>query len=399
MLLRQIIDLITFEVNTQPYVIERKSYKTGYVTMEDMLPLKIIDKPFDQNIDSSAEPDETFKSEENDNVAHILNQVSQLSELDKYMLYLQLPTEETTEDGTEDSSKVHVTLMAKRTDAAIKWIRQNYTDTHDQSVFLPKEEVYEHYREQCELEENKLLNSADFGKVMKLVFPKIAHRRLGLKQKSGNTSSTCNACNRDLTEKPSPDVNLYALSCQIVCEWASQLLERQLTDIKSLSEYLVSKGFSYGKAAAKFSLLSGSTGHHKQLEKDRKSPRFQDGQVLLQRKLLQKEIIRQHKKKLQEQQRFQRELAKSSPLISTHPSADGRRTRRVQQRPSSVQSYIPSWSSSQTTYSNGLLTSGQVSLNEVQSNAAQSSSRLMGLLVSNNKDCIDSNERGVRVPV
>ncbi|KAK6998060.1 mucin-17 [Biomphalaria glabrata] len=364
------------------------------------------EEPLDQNTCTSPYLDEAVKTVENDKVASILNQVSQLSELDKYMLYLQLPTEETTEDGIDDSNRVHIsrplTVMAKRTETAVKWIRQNYAETSDQSVFLPNKEVYEHYREQCESDSNKALSIPDFGKVMKfklnvdLLYYPIPMNKIilnsfftygykGLQKRVGDISSTCTTCHRDLTEKPSPDVHLYSLSCQIVCEWASKLLDRQLTDIKSLSEHLVSVGYSYGKAAAKFSLLSGSPGHPKQLEKDRKSPRFQDGQVLLQRKLLQKETIRQHKQKLMEHQRNQRQSSKMSPLTLFQPGVYGRKQRKLQPRPSSVQSYTPSWSSSNASYGN--INSGHtLPLTEAQNNVAQGSSRLMDILAPNFKN-------------
>lgn len=39
-------------------------------------------------------------------------------------------------------------------------------------------------REECEADDNKPLCIADFGKVMKLVFPKIVHRRLGQRGES-----------------------------------------------------------------------------------------------------------------------------------------------------------------------------------------------------------------------
>ncbi|CAL1541632.1 unnamed protein product, partial [Lymnaea stagnalis] len=186
------------------------------------------------------------------------------------MLYLQLPTEEAIDDNGEETNKIPSNSVAKRTDTALRWIRQNYVESHDTDSYVPKEEVYEQYREQCEADDNKLLSIADFGKAMKLVFPKITHRRLGQRGKSKYPfvkiiwwiQIKCYSAfvfiniNHLSLQKPCPDGNLYALSCQLVCEWASQLLSRQLTDIKSLSEYLISIGFSCGKTAAKFSLLS-----------------------------------------------------------------------------------------------------------------------------------------------
>ncbi|XP_059162300.1 mucin-3A-like [Physella acuta] len=283
-----------------------------------------------------------------DKVSEILQQVSQLSEMDQYMLYLQLPTGDNTCDVAKENP---LTSMAKRTDAAVKWIKQNYTESPGASV--AKEKVYKHYREECEADDNKPLCIADFGKVMKLVFPKIVHRRLGqrgeskycyegLKRKGVNSSSICKVCNNPTTvEKPPPDINL--LSCQLVCEWASQLLGRQLTDIKSLSEYLVTIGFSCGKTAAKFSLLSGSTSPPKLKDKNRK---HKDGQILLQRKLHQKEIIRKHKQKLLEQQKLEHQPAETnSPITASLLTNDilPFPKKKVRPRPLSVQPLIPCW--------------------------------------------------------
>ncbi|RUS85330.1 hypothetical protein EGW08_006873 [Elysia chlorotica] len=95
---------------------------------------------------------------------------------------------------------------------------------------------------------------------------------------------------------------MYQLSCQLVCEWASQLLDKQFSDIKTLSEYLISIGLSCGKTASMFTMMSGNTSPPK-LSTDKKNLSTR----LVQRRLQHNEIIRKHKDKIKQQLKFQRE--------------------------------------------------------------------------------------------
>ncbi|BFZ11582.1 hypothetical protein BsWGS_14621 [Bradybaena similaris] len=303
--------------------------------------------------------------EPKDKVATILNQVSELSESEKLALYLKLP------DVADESSRDTPTKMSERNNLALSWIKAHYME--DKEMFVPKQDVYEQYRQHCESAGNNPMSSGDFGKVMKLVFPHVHHRRLGqrgqskyfykgLKKREEFDTSSPTEVLPDVRTKL--DLNLLALSCQLVCEWAMQLLGRPFVDIRNLSEYLVSKGLSCGKTAAKFSLLSGSTSPPKLFDRDRKSPNSKqhDRQILVQRKLQHNELIREHKEKLKEQQKQLREQHSTSASLgrtsltpdacsvkgaqAVHSLVPGIPGRSILPRPLSVQPYVQNASSS-----------------------------------------------------
>ena len=64
----------------------------------------------------------------------------------------------------------------------ITWIRTHLEE--DQDVSLPKQDVYDEYISYCNSNTMKPLSTADFGKVMKQVFPRVRPRRLGTRGNS-----------------------------------------------------------------------------------------------------------------------------------------------------------------------------------------------------------------------
>ncbi|GFO35473.1 DNA-binding protein rfx7 [Plakobranchus ocellatus] len=140
--------------------------------------------------------------------------------------------------------------------------------------------------------------------------------------------------------------DVYHLSCQLVCEWASQLLDKPFSDIKSLSEYLISIGFSCGKTAAMFTLMSGSTSPPK-LASEKKTLSSR----LVQRRLQHNEIIRKHKEKIKQQLKLKRERQEAvtkqrqSPgfpeqIKVLHPTVSSTTGTAILPRPLSVQPYM-----------------------------------------------------------
>ncbi|KAL1402252.1 hypothetical protein pipiens_000971, partial [Culex pipiens pipiens] len=80
----------------------------------------------------------------------------------------------------------------------INWVRSHLE--HDPNVSIPKQEVYEDYIAFCERIDIKPLSTADFGKVMKQVFPGIRPRRLGTR----GHSRYCYAAMRKATKLAAP---------------------------------------------------------------------------------------------------------------------------------------------------------------------------------------------------
>ncbi|KAI4825998.1 hypothetical protein KUCAC02_021657 [Chaenocephalus aceratus] len=65
---------------------------------------------------------------------------------------------------------------------AFNWIR-NHLEEHPETS-LPKQEVYDEYKSYCDNLGYNPLSAADFGKIMKNVFPNMKARRLGMRGKS-----------------------------------------------------------------------------------------------------------------------------------------------------------------------------------------------------------------------
>ncbi|KAL0155565.1 hypothetical protein M9458_049828, partial [Cirrhinus mrigala] len=65
---------------------------------------------------------------------------------------------------------------------AFNWIR-NHLEEHPETS-LPKQEVYDEYKSYCDNLGYHPLSAADFGKIMKNVFPNMKARRLGMRGKS-----------------------------------------------------------------------------------------------------------------------------------------------------------------------------------------------------------------------
>ncbi|VDO09847.1 unnamed protein product [Rodentolepis nana] len=65
---------------------------------------------------------------------------------------------------------------------AFTWIKSHLEE--DSTTCLRKDEVYEDYKNYCEQQRMKPLNTADFGKVMKRAFPNVRPRRLGQRGQS-----------------------------------------------------------------------------------------------------------------------------------------------------------------------------------------------------------------------
>ncbi|XP_075996167.1 DNA-binding protein RFX7-like [Genypterus blacodes] len=120
-------------------------------------------------------------------VEHILHDVEKLSDIEKLYLYLKLPSGPS---SCTDRSEQSV-LSSSRTQQthAFGWIR-NHLEEHPETS-LPKQEVYDEYKNFCDNLNYHPLSAADFGKMMKNVFPNMKARRLGMRGKSKYPSMEC----------------------------------------------------------------------------------------------------------------------------------------------------------------------------------------------------------------
>jgi hypothetical protein len=143
----------------------------------------------------------------------ILSEVSSLSDIEKLLLYMQMPTTSgdssqgsfstiNAEDSTSTGGHQHhqspltpggsatnrlkspgagVSGAGKKAELEVAqtyaWIKTHLEE--DAAFSLPKQEVYDDYRTFCQASKFDALCVADFGKAMKQVFPSVKPRRLG----------------------------------------------------------------------------------------------------------------------------------------------------------------------------------------------------------------------------
>ena len=93
-----------------------------------------------------------------------------MSPLDKLLLYLKLPSGR---PADADPLRQPLNPLGSRSEIqlTINWIRTHLEE--DPQISLPKHEVYDEYIGYCTTNSVKPLSTADFGKVMKQVYPQV----------------------------------------------------------------------------------------------------------------------------------------------------------------------------------------------------------------------------------
>uniref|UniRef100_A0A1Q3FUF0 Putative rfx dna-binding domain protein n=1 Tax=Culex tarsalis TaxID=7177 RepID=A0A1Q3FUF0_CULTA len=129
-------------------------------------------------------------------IVDILEKISSLRPPERLLLYLRMPGGYPETDPLRQSQNPLGTRS--EINHTINWVRSHLE--HDPNVSIPKQEVYEDYIAFCERIDIKPLSTADFGKVMKQVFPGIRPRRLGTR----GHSRYCYAAMRKATKLAAP---------------------------------------------------------------------------------------------------------------------------------------------------------------------------------------------------
>jgi len=275
---------------------------------------------------------EHTSAESQKSVDSILDQVAKLTALDKLLLYLKLPSGR---PNDIDPLRQPLNPLGSRSEIqlTINWIRTHLEE--DPQVSLPKHEVYEEYIGYCNTNSVKPLSTADFGKVMKQVYPQVRPRRLGTR---GN-SRYCYAGLRKrlkLDMPLTPDIGtegrksegcdseeeLNSAASFLIREWVEKLLGVKFESLTDLAYHLLEKMYVDNRSVAAFTLLSSSNkfnmissgGSVTNAKANLTSPpgesKHRDTQLQLQRKLQERD--QQHreapenrsdqKRKLQEQE-------------------------------------------------------------------------------------------------
>ncbi|XP_068743709.1 DNA-binding protein RFX7-like [Montipora capricornis] len=220
-------------------------------------------------------------------IKKILEEVQQLSDTEKLLLYLRLPGEtasDSIDDFDQNQSLPISTTRAEQTQA-FHWIRCHLEECDNNST-LPKHEVYDEYKAHCEsMNAARTLSAPDFGKIIKCVFPRVKARRLGTRgnskycysgiQRKKNVkpptlpslqippasdkdkSSTNTANSLSGGDKIEEDQTLSA-ACLLVCEWANKLLGRVFSTLIELARFLVGGSYVSSKSMAAFVVMSSN---------------------------------------------------------------------------------------------------------------------------------------------
>ncbi|XP_065760327.1 DNA-binding protein RFX5 isoform X1 [Muntiacus reevesi] len=196
-------------------------------------------------------------------VEGILQDVQKFSDNDKLYLYLQLPSGPSTGDKSSEPS----TLSNEEYMYAYRWIR-NHLEEHTDTC-LPKQSVYDAYRKYCEsLACCRPLSTANFGKIIREIFPDIKARRLGGRGQSkycysGIRRKTLVSMpplpGLDLKGSESPEMGpevtpaprdeLVEAACALTCDWAERILKRSFSSIVEVARFLLQQHLISARSA------------------------------------------------------------------------------------------------------------------------------------------------------
>ncbi|XP_071238107.1 DNA-binding protein RFX7-like isoform X2 [Salvelinus alpinus] len=221
-------------------------------------------------------------------VDSILQDVETFTDIEKLYLYLKLPSgpsnsEKRTERGSASPGELSCdqsSMSSSRTQQmhAFNWIRSHLEEHPETS--LPKQEVYDEYKSYCDNLCYHPLSAADFGKIMKNVFPNMKARRLGMRGKSKYCYSGLRK--KAFVHMPSlPNLELHktgygcevleasgqlcsaeeevrSAACGLVCEWAQKVLSRQFDAVEDLARFLLNSHYIGTKSVAALTLMTGT---------------------------------------------------------------------------------------------------------------------------------------------
>ncbi|XP_067328442.1 DNA-binding protein RFX5 [Anolis sagrei] len=191
----------------------------------------------------------------------ILQDVQRFSDHAKLYLYLQLPSGpssgEKSLDLTSLSSAEHM--------HACTWI-QNHLEEYPDTC-LPKQDVYDAYKRYCDNLCCRSLSAANFGKIMREIFPNIKARRLGGRGQSKYCYSGIRRKtvvnmpplpSLDLKEAEMPErtevVQSYNdevmdAACALTCDWAEKILKRSFNNIVEVAQFLIQQHIISSRSA------------------------------------------------------------------------------------------------------------------------------------------------------
>ncbi|XP_053720259.1 DNA-binding protein RFX7-like [Synchiropus splendidus] len=211
-------------------------------------------------------------------VDNIVQDVEKFSDIEKLYLYLKLPSGPS--GNTDKSDQSALTSSRTQQTYAFNWIHNHLEEYPETS--LPKQEVYDEYKSFCDNLNYHPLSAADFGKMMKNVFPNMKARRLGMRGKSKYCYSglrkrpfvhipslpnldlhqTGDGLQCDVLESPnqlsSIKEEVRFAACDLVCEWAQKVLKRHFDAVEDLARFLIDSHYISNKSMAALTIVTGT---------------------------------------------------------------------------------------------------------------------------------------------
>ncbi|XP_041037607.1 DNA-binding protein RFX5 isoform X2 [Carcharodon carcharias] len=190
-------------------------------------------------------------------VDNVLQEVKGFSDAEKLYLYLQLPSGRSHGDKSSGiTSGDQFSSSTADQMHACNWIR-NHLEEHPDTC-LPKQDVYDAYKRYCDNLSYRLLSAANFGKIMRDVFPNFKARRLGgrgqskycyggIRRKTVVNMPSLPSLDLQLPDpvdakegdKSHQDEVLMSAAISLICEWAQRVLMRQFDTVVDLARFLV----------------------------------------------------------------------------------------------------------------------------------------------------------------
>ncbi|XP_049662061.1 DNA-binding protein RFX5 isoform X3 [Accipiter gentilis] len=184
----------------------------------------------------------------------ILQDVQKFSDSDKLYLYLQLPSGPSL--GEKSGSLDLSSLSTAEYMHACNWIR-NHLEEHADTC-LPKQDVYDAYKRYCDNLCCRPLSTANFGKIIREIFPNIKARRLGgrgqskycysgIRRKTVVSLPPLPSLDLKVTETQSELTDLVQsynsevmeAACALTCDWAEKILKRSFNSIVEVAQFLI----------------------------------------------------------------------------------------------------------------------------------------------------------------
>ncbi|NWY56838.1 RFX5 protein, partial [Chionis minor] len=188
----------------------------------------------------------------------ILQDVQKFSDNDKLYLYLQLPSGPSL--GEKSGSLDLSSLSTAEYMHACNWIR-NHLEEHTDTC-LPKQDVYDAYKRYCDNLCCRPLSAANFGKIIREIFPNIKARRLGgrghgIRRKTVVSLPPLPSLDLKVTETQSELTDLVQsytsevmeAACALTCDWAEKILKRSFNNIVEVAQFLIQQHIISSRSA------------------------------------------------------------------------------------------------------------------------------------------------------